>query len=417
MENLYSHINRLFGYLGFPAGQTDLTGQIVMFALILLIAWGADVLCRKVLMRLVRRITRRTRIEWDDLVFNDKVMTYFSHLVPPVIIYVLIPAAFPAESSTLMLVRKLCLVYIIAVALRFVSVVLGVMFELASRKREFRDRPLKGVYQIIQVGLFFIGIIVIISVLIDKSPATLLAGLGASAAILMLVFKDSIMGLVSGIQLSANDMLRPGDWITMPKYQADGTVEEVTLNTVKVRNFDNTITMIPPYALTSDSFVNWRGMQESAGRRIKRSLNIDMTSVCFCTPEMLARYKQIALLTDYIERKEAEIRDYNTGHGVDDSIPVNGRHQTNLGVFRAYLERYLRSLPTVNQHLTCMVRQLQPTEKGIPLEVYFFSADKDWVRYEAIQADVFDHILAIVPEFGLRVFQSPTGADLEKALC
>lgn len=397
---------------GFQADWMGIIEQTAELALIAGIAFLADVVCRRGIVRLVKRITRRSKAQWDDVLFNDRVLNYFSHLVPPVVIYLLLPVAFSSESKALLLLQKLCLIYIIAVSLRFVSILLGVMFELASRKREFRDRPLKGVYQIIQVAIFFIGIILIISILIDKSPATLLAGLGASAAILMLVFKDSIMGLVSGIQLSANDMLRPGDWITMPKYNADGVVVEVTLNTVKVRNFDNTITTIPPYALTSDAFVNWRGMQESAGRRVKRSINIDMTSVKFCSEEMLRIYKKIDLLTDYIETKEEEIRHYNAARAAcNPAFPLNERHQTNLGVFRAYLERYLKSLPAVNDSMTCMVRQLQPTEKGIPLEVYFFSSEKDWVVYEGVQADVFDHILAVVPAFGLRVFQAPSGAD------
>ena len=231
----------------------------------------------------------------------------------------------------------------------------------------------------------------------------------------MLVFKDSIMGLVSGVQLSANDMLRPGDWITMPKYNADGTVIEVTLNTVKVRNFDNTIITIPPYALVSDSFQNWRGMRESGGRRVKRSVNLDVNSVCFCTPEMLERYKKIVILKEYIEQTEQKVQQYNQ-QGIDDSVPVNGVHQTNLGVFRAYLELYLKNLPVVNSDLTYMVRQLQPTEKGIPLEVYFFSREKDWVPYEKIQADVFDHIFAVVPYFGLKVFQNPSSADIVRVL-
>lgn len=240
-----------------------------------------------------------------------------------------------------------------------------------SEKEQLRDRPLKGMLQTVQVILWFVGAIIVVSILIDRSPLSLLAGLGASAAILMLVFKDSIMGFVSGVQLSANDMLKVGDWIAMPKYGADGTVIEVTLNTVKVRNWDNTITTIPPYLLVSDSFQNWRGMRESGGRRVKRSINIDMNSVKFCTPEMLDKYRKIRLLKDYVEHTETVIEEYNKEHHIDNSILVNGRRQTNLGVFRAYLTAYLKSLPDVNQELVCMVRQLQPTDHGIPMELYF----------------------------------------------
>ena len=277
-----------------------------------------------------------------------------------------------------------------------------------------RGRPLKGLLQTLQVLLWFIGGIVVVSVLIGQSPLTLLAGLGASAAILMLVFKDSIMGFVSGVQLSANDMLKVGDWITMPKYGANGYVIEVTLNTVKVRNFDNTITTIPPYLLVSDSFQNWRGMRESGGRRVKRSINIDMTSVRFCTPEMLEKFRKINLLKDYIDQTEEVVRVYNEENHIDNEVLVNGRRQTNLGVFRAYLTAYLKSLPVVNTELNCMVRHLQPTDHGLPVELYFFSNVKDWIPYEAVQADVFDHVLAIIPEFDLRVFQSPSGADFRQ---
>ena len=221
------------------------------------------------------------------------------------------------------------------------------------------------------------------------------------------------MGVVSGVQLSANDMLKVGDWIAVPKCGADGTVIEVTLNTVKVQNWDKTIVTIPPYLLVSDSFQNWRGMSESGGRRIKRSINIDMTSVRFCTPEMLEKYRKIQLLKDYIEETEQVISEYNAENKIDNSILVNGRRQTNLGVFRAYLMAYLKSMPRVNQEMTLMVRQLQPTDRGIPMELYFFSADTAWVATEDLQSDVFDHLLAIIPEFALRVFQSPTGADLQ----
>ena len=336
------------------------------------------------------------------------------HLIPAILVYIMLPLALPrSEMPTLLgILQMICSIYIVAVILRFINAALNLLLEIYNRKEAFKNKPLKGFVQIIQVLVFFVGFIIIISILIGKSPATLFAGLGASAAILMLVFKDTILGFVAGIQLSANDMLRPGDWITMTKYGADGTVIEVTLNSIKVRNFDNTITMIPPYALVSDSFQNWRGMQESGGRRVKRSINIDMNSVRFCTPEMLEKFRKIALLTEYVDTKQQELETYNKEHNIDGSILVNGRRQTNLGVFRAYLVNYLKSNPDVNKDLTCMVRQLQPTEKGIPMELYFFAATTVWIPYEGIQADVFDHILAILPEFGLQVFQEVSGSDL-----
>ena len=394
------------------AGWAD---QFIAFALVLVLAFAADFICRKVLLRAIARLVQKTKATWDDILFDRRVMVYLSHMVAPVVIYLLLPVAFAqTDSVTLNFIRRLCFIYIIFSFLFFINAFLKAAYTVYSAKESMRDRPLKGLLQTLQVSLWLIGIIVIVAELLGKSPYSLLAGLGASAAVLMLVFKDSIMGFVSGVQLSANDMLKVGDWITMPKYGADGTVIEVTLNTVKVRNWDNTITTIPPYLLVSDSFQNWRGMRESGGRRVKRSINIDMTSVRFCTPEMLEKYRKIQLLKDYIDRTEAVVEAYNEENGIDNEVLVNGRRQTNLGVFRAYLTAYLKSLPVVNKELNCMVRHLQPTDHGLPVELYFFSTIKEWIPYEGVQADVFDHVLAIIPEFGLRVFQSPSGADLQR---
>ena len=413
MEQVTGFINEILLSSGFSQSWADDLTSGIILVVILAIAFLGDAICRHIILTAVARLVKKTKATWDDIVFDRKVLTHVSHLVAPILLYILLPLAI-SNLGLLSFIQRICMIYIIAVFLKFISSLLTALFHVYSEKEQFRDRPLKGLLQTVQVILFFIGGIIIVSILIDKSPMVLLTGLGASAAVLMLVFKDSIMGFVSGIQLSANNMLRVGDWIQMPKYGADGTVIEVTLNTVKVRNWDNTITTIPPYALVSDSFQNWRGMQESGGRRIKRSIRIDMNSVKFCTPEMLAKYKKIQLLKDYIEETEKVIEDYNKEHGIDNSILVNGRRQTNLGVFRAYLTNYLKSLPTVNQDLTCMVRQLQPTEQGIPLELYFFSAIKAWVPYEGVQADVFDHVLAIIPEFDLHVFQNPTGEDFRE---
>lgn len=397
---------------GISPSRADAFDQFIAFGLILAVAFLADAVCRKILLRVVAQLVKKTKATWDDIVFDHKVMVHLSRMVAPIVIYVFAPLAFAdAGSATMEFVRRICLVYILVAFLNFVNSFLKAVYTVYSEKEQFRDRPLKGLLQTLQVILWLVGGIVIVGELIGRDPLSLLAGLGASAAILMLVFKDSIMGFVSGVQLSANDMLKVGDWIAMPKYGADGTVIEVTLNTVKVRNWDNTITTIPPYLLVSDSFQNWRGMRESGGRRVKRSINIDMTSVKFCTPEMLEKYRKIQLLKAYVEQTERVVREYNEERGIDNSILVNGRRQTNLGVFRAYLTAYLKSLPTVNQEMTCMVRQLQPTDHGIPMELYFFCAIKDWVPYEGVQADVFDHVLAIIPEFDLQVFQSPSGRD------
>ncbi|WP_261798624.1 mechanosensitive ion channel family protein [Alistipes hominis] len=399
--------------LGFSVETADVWDRWVVLGFIVAIAFVSDFVCRQLLLRVVKRIVARTKATWDDILFEDRVLRRLCHIVPPVLIYFLLPLAFPPESGMVAFVLKLLLIYVIAVVLRFVNAFLKALHDVADQKEELQGKPLKGLMQTGQVIAFFVCIILIISILIDKSPARLLAGLGASAAILMLVFKDSIMGLVSGIQLTANDMLHVGDWISMSKYGVNGRVTEVTLNTVKVRNWDNTIVTVPPYLLISDSFQNWRPMQDSGGRRVMRSVNIDMNSVRFCTPEMLDRFRKIRLLKDYIDETERLIAESNEQAGVEnDPEPVNGLHQTNLGVFRAYLERYLRSLAGINQEMMLMVRQLQPTEKGLPVELYFFSKVTEGTVYEKVQADVFDHVLAVIPEFGLRVFQNPAGSDV-----
>lgn len=413
---LLNNIDKLLIDWGVSPQTADWMDQFIAFALVLVIAFAADMICRKILLKAIARLVQKTKATWDDIMFDRNVMVHLSRMVAPVVIYLFIPIAFAqTDSVTLSFIRRLCYIYIIFSFLLFVNSFLKAAYTVYSEKESMRDRPLKGLLQTLQVSLWSIGLIVVVAELLGKSPLSLLAGLGASAAVLMLVFKDSIMGFVSGVQLSANDMLKVGDWIAMPKYGADGTVIEVTLNTVKVRNWDNTITTIPPYLLVSDSFQNWRGMRESGGRRVKRSINIDMTSVRFCTPLMLEKYRKIDLLKDYIDQTEAEVRAYNEQNGIDNAVLVNGRRQTNLGVFRAYLTAYLKSLPVVNKDLNCMVRHLQPTDHGLPVELYFFSTIKDWIPYEGVQADVFDHVLAIIPEFDLRVFQSPSGADLRRA--
>ena len=410
-------MNRWLMACGLTARGADQLDQFIVFALLLLVAFGMDFICRFILLRVVTALVKRTRVTWDDILLDRSVLVHLSRMVAPLVLSITLPMAFDGvQSVTLTLIGRLCHILILVTFLSFVNSLLKAIYTVYSAQERFRDRPLKGLLQTVQVALWFVGGIVVIALLLDKSPLSLLAGLGASAAVLMLIFKDSIMGVVSGVQLSANDMLKVGDWIAMPKYGADGTVIEVTLNTVKVRNWDNTITTIPPYLLVSDSFQNWRGMTESGGRRVKRSVNIDMNSVRFCTPQMLDKYRRIKLLADYIDQTEQVIKAYNAEQKIDNSVLVNGRRQTNLGVFRAYLSAYLHNLPGVRDDMTLLVRHLQPTDHGIPIELYFFTRTTEWGAYEKIQADVFDHLLAIVPEFDLRVFQSPTGADFNPSL-
>lgn len=398
-KKIQEWVYHLLVNMGLIKESSSYLDNIVILVVIILITLGIDYICRYIVLGAFKRLAKRTKNQWDDLIVDRKIIHKMMHILPAILIEIMLPLAFPASESPTLLsfLQKLCAIYIVAVSLRFLNALLKLFHEIYSQKGSFKNMPLKGFVQLMQVTLFFIGGILIISILINKSPVSLLAGLGASAAVLMFVFRDTILGFVAGIQLSANDMLRPGDWITMEKYGANGIVTEVTLNAIKVRNFDNTITTIPPYALVSDAFQNWRGMSESPGRRIKRSINIDMNSVSFCTPEMLTNFRQIPLLTDYLDTLEKN---------------PEGKRPTNLGIFRAYLTRYLRSLPEVNKQMICMVRHLQPTETGLPLELYCFSSNKEWIKYEEIQADIFDHVLATIPTFGLRVFQNVSGNDI-----
>ena len=416
MMSLGGWMNKVLIGWGIDPKFADMFDETIIALLMVGLSIGLDYLCQAIFVGGMKHYTRRSPHQWNTLLMRRRVIHHLIHILPGILIYYLLPMAFVRGKEMLEFSQKVCAVYIIVAVLLTINGLLLVMLDVYNMKDKQKNRPLKGFVQVLQVLLFFIGGIIVVSVLIGKSPMTLFAGLGASAAVLMLVFKDSILGFVAGVQLSANDMLRIGDWIALPGGVANGVVEEITLNTVKIRNWDETISTVPPYTLVNNSFQNWRGMRESGGRRVKRSINIDMTSVRFCTPEMLAKYRKIQLLKDYVEQTEEVIEKYNVENGIDNSILVNGRRQTNLGVFRAYLTAYLKSLPDVNQELTCMVRQLQPTDRGIPIELYFFCALKDWVPYEGVQADVFDHVLAIIPEFDLQVFQSPSGRDFQRVL-
>ena len=367
-----------------------LTMDLLFTLFILLAAWVSNLVGRRLIIPSVKKVVEKTSVTWDDHLLNEQVMNDICQLVPAFIVNLLLPLVFTGNPVVQQFLIKASEIYIIAIALRFVFSFSNSLYSLSNERERTRNRPLKGVFQMIKILAVCIGVIFIFSILLDKSPFDLFVGLGAAATVLMLVFKDTIVGLVAGVQLSANDMLRPGDWINMPKYGADGVVFEVNLTTVKVRNWDNTIVTVPPYTLVSDSFQNWRGMFESGGRRIKRSIGIDMTSVRFCTSQELQRYRKQGLVQEGDDKREL----------------------TNITMLRRAILDYLKHNPRVNQELMVMVRQLQPSAQGMPLELYFFSADKQWVAYETLQADVFDYVMAIVPQFGLKVFQSPMGDDL-----
>lgn len=376
--------------LGVTATSKTWMYWLIAVAAIALVVYIADVICRRAIIPLVRKFTRVTRATWDNILLNDTLLKDVSRLVPPILIAVLMPLAFSHAHPTLDLLLKVNLIYLIAIIAKLLCTFLSALYDLSSHQDRLKNHPIKGIYQMLKIVVICVALIIVVSILINKNPGYILTALGASAAVLMLVFKDTIMGLVAGVQLSANDMLRPGDWISMPKYGADGDVEEVTLTTVKVRNWDKTITTIPPYALVSDSFQNWRGMQESGGRRVKRSVYIDMRSISFCSDEQMAEFERRGWL-EGVEREDKFV--------------------VNLHVFRNYLEDYLQHHPRVNSGMTIMVRQLQPTAQGLPLELYFFSDGTEWVPYEHLQSEIFEHVFAVMPTFGLRVFQSPMGID------
>ncbi len=346
----------------------------------------------------------------DDALMEAGVFQHFIRLIPLTFIMLCIDRSMPDH---FILIKRILFALIILASVRAVEAFLNTIAKVYQDSEKSQRKPIRPLIQSLIIVLYLFSVIFIISVLLDKSPWKLFGLLGGLTAVTMLVFKDTILGFVAGIQLSANDMVHEGDWIEMPKYGADGDVIDVTVNTVKVRNWDKTISTIPTYALISDSFKNWRGMSESTGRRIKRSVFIDMSSVHFADEAMLGRFRKMEMLKNYLEKTQQEIDSDNTEKGIDLSATViNGRRQTNLGIFRAYLLEYLRLHPKIHKGMTFLVRHLQPTAQGLPIEIYVFSSDKVWANYEAIQADIFDHILAAVPEFGLRVFQQPSGADV-----
>ncbi len=395
-------------------GGVEIAKILLCIVFLVILAWVAHRVTRRILLRMVERIIQKTKAKWDDILAEHRFFRRLSHIAPALVMAWLTPrifAPYPGFVSSIQLAVKL---YLIAIGLLALDAFLNALVDICRPYDFSRRLPIRGFAQLIKIIVGFAATIIVLSILIGESPTVLLGGLGAMTAVLLLIFKDSILGFVAGIQLSTNNMVVIGDWIEMPKYGADGDVIDITLTTVKVQNWDKTITTIPTYALISDSFKNWRGMSESGGRRIKRAVYIDMTSVKFCTAEMIERFRKIQYLSEYIENKKQELDEYNTARGVDDSVLVNGRRMTNLGTFRAYISAYLRNHPKVHQNMTFLVRHLEPTPQGLPVQIYVFSNDQVWANYEAIQADIFDHILAVIPEFDLRVFQYPAGADLRK---
>ncbi len=391
-----------FGILS--EGLADLVYFLILVAIIGIITWVIHLLTRRWLARVVLKLTKQTATNWDDLMFDQRFFNRLGLLISPIAIQVIFKECEWTEFTFLM---KMLNIWIVISALLIISSVLDGINRIYESYPVAKNRPIKVFIQVIKIFFYCAIIIIVVSILIDKDPLALLAGLGAVSAVLMLVFKDSILGFVAGIQLMSNRMVNIGDWIVMPSSNADGDVIEINLTTVKVQNWDKTISTIPTYKLVSESFTNWRGMQEAGGRRIKRSVNIDIYSVHYLTDEDLENLKQSSLLKAYIENKQKDINEYNAK--VEN--PLDKRRLTNLGTFREYMEAWISANPDINLEMTHMVRQLQPTATGIPLEIYCFTASTQWLVYERAQADVFDHLFAILPLFKLKVFQYPTNME------
>ena len=395
---------------------TDLVITGMEIALVAILAALADIVAKRIVVRGLENLVRHTTTSWDDILVKRRLFHRLSHLAPALVVYVFAPSVLDGYDLWVVIVQRVCLVYMLLVTVLAADGVLSALAEILHLAKFSRDLPVKTIVQVLKLLLYSVAAIVLISLVIGQSLNLLLGGLGAMTAVLMLIFRDPILGLVAGVQLSANQMVARGDWIEMPKYGADGDVLEVALTTVKVQNWDKTITTIPTYALITESFKNWRGMSESGGRRIKRAIYVDIGSIRFCDDEMLERFSKIQHITAYLEKKRQDISSWNDARNVEAPDSAGSRRLTNVGTFRAYVVAYLRNHPMVHQDMTFLVRQLAPTEHGLPIEIYVFSRDQEWSHYEDIQADIFDHILAIAPAFDLRIYQHPSGADVRDLL-
>jgi miniconductance mechanosensitive channel len=388
------------------------------FGLLVLVGlcWVALVVLRRYLLRVIAAFARRTPTFWDQVLFDRAVFHRLSWAAPVLIIQQGIPLVPHIADGTQLLVQRVAAASMALVVVRAFAAFLSAVGEIYNRYDVARDRPIKGYLQVLSILAHIAAAVVMLATLMDRDPLLFVSGLGAMTAILLLVFRDTLLSLVAGIQLTSNNLIRVGDWIEMPQFGADGDVVDIALNTVSVQNWDRTITVIPTHKFLEHSFRNWRGMQESGGRRIKRAFHVDMNTIRFLDPEEIEHYGRFVLLREYVAAKKAELEAYNRAQCLEPELIPNARRLTNVGMLRAYLVRYLRQHPHIHQSMTFLVRQLQPTPEGLPMEIYVFSSDTAWANYEGIQADIFDHVLAMLPEFGLRVYQRPSGGDLAALL-
>lgn len=401
---------------GFAHEYVNVLNMLTLATCLILTSIILNFLTKKIIVAIISKFIKKSKNKLDDVLLEKKVFHRLSHFIPAIIIYYFSDVVFYDYHQFIHPVHSFTYIYMIIAGAIVINAFLKALNEIYNSLSISKHHPIKSYIQVVQIIIYlFVGIL-ILSILLGKSPIYLITGMGAITAVLLIVFKDPLLGLVSGIQLSSNDMIRIGDWISMPSKNADGLVTEISLITVKVQNWDKTISTIPTYSLISESFSNWRGMEESGGRRIKRSINIDMKSVKFLDDVLKNKLSKVQFISDYLEKKQAEIEQYNKENNIDYSVSVNGLRLTNLGTFRVYLNEYIKKNPNIRQDMTLIVRQLQSTDKGIPLEIYAFSKIQSWEEYEEIQSDIFDHILAIIPEFDLKVFQNPTGDDFRKLL-
>ncbi len=410
----------LFEKMLTDVGLSTPAAQVVILALSMVTIAALSYLASRLTIRLVIpffiRAAALSKSHWDDILVKNRFFHHLSALIPVVVVYATVDLLLADHPFVAEIIRRLAMTILVFIAVQMIDAILHTVAEIYKRSEAALKKPIGGYLSAIRIILFILAGIFIVSTLTDKSPWGIFSVLGGLTAVVLLIFKDTILGFVASLQLASNDMVQVGDWIEMPSFEADGDVIDVTIHTVKVQNWDKTITTIPTYALVSNSFKNWRGMANSGGRRIKRALCLDMNSVMFCTPEMLEKLSRFSLLKEYLRQRQAEIDLYNQEHNLDCSSVPNGRRQTNIGVFRAYIKSFLANNPKINKEMTFMVRHLAPTPKGLPMEIYVFSSDKVWANYEEIQADIFDHILGVLPEFGLRAFQEPSGLDFQALL-
>lgn len=386
----------------------------VDIVLVLALSWLVDYIARRVILRVVTRYVKKSKNQYDDILLEKRVFKSLSHLLPAMVIYIALPYIFDESVGLIQLLQKLVVTYMLINVISVTQKFLKALEFIGLNSKRFEGKPVSSYVQVILIVVYIAGGVFIISNLLDKSATAILTTFGAATAIILLIFRDTILGLVASIQISSNDMVRIGDWVSMPKFGADGDVTEINLTTVKVRNFDKTITTVPTYAFISDSFKNWRGMVSQGVRRIKRSINIDLQSIRFVDNALYLDLAKIERVQNYLATKQAEIQESNASDGVDKSLLLNGRQLTNIGVYRIYMEAYLAEHPNISNEQTLMVRQLQPTEKGVPLEIYCFSDDTNWVNYELIQSNIMDHLLAATGDFQLEVFQNPSGSDFRQ---